>query len=96
MTTLQNTKLDKIPKPVADIKVEEIEGELLLYHPRHTVAVYLNPPAAVIWSLCDGQRPVREIIQLIEESYPESKTTLTEEVLATLAELYEKKVLVLS
>ena len=54
----------------------------------------MNPTAAVIWGLCDGQRPVREIIQLIEESYPESKTTLTEDVLATLADLYEKKVLV--
>jgi hypothetical protein len=96
MTGLQNTKLDKVPKPVADIKVEAIEGELLLYHPRQTVAVYLNPPAAVIWSLCDGQRPVREIIQLIEENYPESKTTLAADVLATLDDLYEKKVLVSS
>ncbi|THD70062.1 MAG: PqqD family protein [Bradyrhizobium sp.] len=94
MTTLQNTRLDKIPKPVADIKVEAIEGELLLYHPRNTVAVYLNPTAAVIWGLCDGQRQVREIIQLIEESYPDSKPTVTEDVLATLADLYEKKVLV--
>jgi hypothetical protein len=94
MTDLQNTGLDKTPKPVADIKVEAIEGELLLYHPRQTVAVYLNPTAAVIWGLCDGQRPVREIIQLIEESYPESKATVTEDVLATLADLYEKKILV--
>jgi predicted DNA-binding protein (MmcQ/YjbR family) len=94
MTELQDAKLDKAPAPVADIKVEAIEGELLLYHPRQTIAVYLNPPAAVIWSLCDGQRPVREIIQLIEQSYPESKATVTEDVLATLADLYEKKVLV--
>lgn len=93
MTGARNTKLDKIPKPTADIKVEAIEGELLLYHPRQTVAVYLNPTAAVIWGLCDGQRPVHEIIQLIEQGYPESKTTLTDDVLATLDDLYDKKVL---
>jgi hypothetical protein len=94
MTELQNTKLNQIPAPVADIKAEAIEGELLLYHPRQTMAIYLNPPAAVIWSLCNGQRPVREIIQLIEDGYPESKANLVEDVLATLNELYEKKVLV--
>ncbi len=58
MTGLEKTTLDKIPEPVADIKVEAIEGELSLYHPGQTVAVYL------------------------------------EDVLATLADLYEKKVLV--
>jgi hypothetical protein len=94
MTELQDARLEKAPAPANDIKVEVIDGELLLYHPRQTMAVYLNPPAAVIWSLCDGQRPVREIIGLIEQSYPESKENLTEEVLATLADLYEKKVLV--
>ena len=63
---------DLIPVPVPDVKVETIEGELLLYHPRNTRAVYLNPTAAVIWGLCDGRRRVREIIALIEECYPEA------------------------
>ena len=94
MTGLPDAKLNQVPTPVADLKIEAIEGELLVYHPRQTMAVYLNPPAAVIWSLCDGKRQVREIIQLIGDSYPESKATLTEDVLATLAELYEKKVLI--
>jgi hypothetical protein len=36
---------------------------------------------------------VQAIIDLIEESYPESNANLTEEVLATLTELYENHVL---
>jgi hypothetical protein len=65
MTGLQKTKLDKIPKPVADIKVEAIEGELLLYHPRQTVAVYLNPTAAVIWGCAtDNARCARSFNRL--------------------------------
>jgi hypothetical protein len=56
MTESMGRALDPVPVPVADVKVEVIEGELLLYHPGQTRAVYLNPPAALIWSLCDGQR----------------------------------------
>ena len=82
-----------VPAPAADVKVEVIEGEVLLYHPGQTTAVYLNPPAAIIWKLCDGRRDVAEIIRLIEESYPEAAPNLTEDVFATLAELYDNHVL---
>jgi hypothetical protein len=93
MTDTQNASIDLVPVPVADVKVEAIEGELLLYHPRQTKAIYLSPSAAVIWSLCDGQRPIREIIELIGESYPESKDNLSEDVLATVAQLRDNGVL---
>ena len=91
---LQNVSLDSIPAPVADVRVEVIEGELLLYHPEQTKAIYLNPSAAVIWSLCDGQRRAQEIIQLIGESYPDATPDLTKEVLATLEELCQSRVLI--
>ena len=83
------------PAPVADVRVEVIEGELLLYHPEQTKAIYLNPSAAVIWSLCDGKRTTREIIRLISESYPDARANLTEEVLTTLADLHENRVLMI-
>jgi hypothetical protein len=89
-----NVSMDTIPAPVPDVKVETIAGELLLYHPAQTKAVYLNPPAAIIWSLCDGRRDVRTIVQLIAESYPDSTASLADEVLAALTELYENQLLV--
>jgi predicted DNA-binding protein (MmcQ/YjbR family) len=92
-TLSRNVSIDSVPAPGADVRVEVIEGELLLYHPEQTKAIYLNPSAAVIWSLCDGRRRAQEIIDLIAESYPDSKPNLTEEVLATLEELYESRVL---
>ncbi len=94
MTESRDGKIDLVPVPIADVKTEVIEGELLLYDPRQTKAIYLNASAAVIWSLCDGRRQVREIIRLIKEGYPDAKTTLTEDVLATLDQLYESGVLV--
>ncbi len=93
MTDSQDAAMDLVPVPASDVKVEAIEGELLLYHPLHTRAIYLNPSAAVIWSLCDGQRRVGDIIQMIGESYPESKDQLTEEVLSTVTQLRDSGVL---
>jgi hypothetical protein len=93
MTEANTAMTDLVLMPVADIKVESIDGELLLYHPRQTRAIYLNPTAAIIWSLCDGQRRVGEIIQLIADSYPESKGNLEEDVFTTLQELRDNGVL---
>jgi len=96
MAQSKNATIDQIPVPISNVKTEVIEGELLLYDPRQTKAVYLNQPAAVIWSLCDGHRRVREIIRLIRDGYPDSKANLSEEILATLNQLYESGVLVAS
>lgn len=93
MTQPKTATIDLAFAPVTGVKTETIDGELLLYHPRLTKAVYLNPAAAVIWSLCDGQRRVGEIIQLIGDSYPESKDTLKEEVFSTLQRLRDDGVL---
>ena len=93
MTASQNAMIDVVPVPVADVRVETIEGELLLYHPQQTKAIYLNPSAAVIWSLCDGRRRIGEIIALIAASYPEPKDHLTEEVFASVAQLRDSGVL---
>jgi tetratricopeptide (TPR) repeat protein len=90
----QPKMIDFVPKPAADIVMEMIEGELLLYHPQQACAVYLSPTAAVIWGLCDGKRSTREIIQLIGDSYPVAAATVTDDVLITLNELQDSGVLV--
>ena len=59
MTGSQGTSIDHIPVPAAGVEMEVVEGEVLLYHPQQTRAVYLNPTAAVVWGLCDGSRSVR-------------------------------------
>jgi len=94
MTELE-TIVDQIPMPISNVESEVIDGEVLLYQPQQTRAVYLSPTAAVIWSLCDGKRSVREIIRAIDESYPEAGADLKEDVLATLKQLQESGVLVL-
>lgn len=47
----------------ADSIVQEMDGELVIYHANTAQASVLNQTAAVIWKLCDGKTSVREIAQ---------------------------------
>lgn len=66
--------LEAIPCANTEFSLEEIDDELLLYHPAKTKAVYLNETAALVWQLCDSKRSVAEIVSLLKENYPESDT----------------------
>ena len=72
------------PLPVNEFTLEELDNELLLYHPTKTTTVYMNETASIIWRLCDGKRTVGDIIRLIEESYPEAAPGIEEDVESTL------------
>lgn len=85
----------RIPVPADFVEVEVIDNEVLLYHPRQTAAVYLNPTAAVVWGLCDGTRSVAEIVALLEQSYPDADPPVAEGVEAALAGLQKDGMIVL-
>jgi hypothetical protein len=95
MTNGENRSLAIVPTPVAGVEMEVVEGEVLLYHPQQTRAVYLNATAALVWGLCDGSRSVAEIITLIGQSYPDA-VTLAEDVLSTVDQLRQNGVLVIA
>ena len=94
MSGVPHMVLDQIPVRSADVAMEVVEGELLLYHPQKASSVYLNQTAALVWGLCDGARSVGEIVRVLGDSYPEADASLTDEVLATLKQLQESGVLV--
>lgn len=80
-------KPEAIPHPNTEFSLEEIDDELLLYHPAKTKAVYLNETAALVWQLCDSKRSISEIIQLLEENYPDSDHDIQADVENTLHQL---------
>lgn len=85
-----------VPRPVDGYRVEEIDGELLLYHPQSTATVYMNNTAALVWQLCDGQRDVAEIVDILAESFPESDSRVDDDVLRALTSFREQGALNLS
>ncbi len=79
----QNSRNRK-PKPAQGYRVEEMDGELLLFHPQSTATVYMNQTAALVWQLCDGARDVNEILGILSDSFPEAYTNLEQDVLTAL------------
>ena len=73
-----------IPVPNADFRLEELDNELLLYHPAKTKTVYMNETASLVWQLCDGKRSVGEIVALLSDSFPEAGDGLLDDVETTL------------
>jgi hypothetical protein len=74
----------RIPKPVPDYRLEELDNELLLYHPAQTKTIYLNETASLVWQLCDGERSEQDIVDLLRESFPEAADTVESDVARTL------------
>lgn len=68
--------------------LQELDDEILLYHPQQTRAVYMNATATLIWGLCDGATPVAEIIRLLEQSFPDAPG-IAADVRATLERFAE-------
>ncbi len=67
---------------VADM--ESLDGEIVLFHPATQKILYSNRSGALIWGLCDGQRTVADIIQLLSEAYPDSALEIEADVRDTL------------
>ena len=75
-----------------DFILERIDGEITVYHPTLTTAVYLNETGALIWELCDGKRTISDIIELLGEQYPESLTQIETDVKALIGQLVERSI----
>ena len=78
------------PKRNSSFRLEEIDGELLLFHPGTTKMIYCNQSASVIWQLCDGTRTVEDMIRLLAEAYPEGAQGMAQDVETTLQQLLDQ------
>ena len=79
-----------------DLQEEQVGEELVLYHHASRKSVYLNESGAVVWKLCDGQRTVQQIIDLLAESYPDAKADMAADVWESINNLRREGVLQLN
>ena len=77
------------PRQEEGYMLEELDGELLLYHLDQTRTIYLNSSAALVWNLCDGRSTVAEIIAFLQGEYPEAAAQMEHDVLEALANLHQ-------
>lgn len=89
----RRTQVQEKPKRVDDIFYEEIEGEVVLYNPSRGDVHLLNPVAASIFDLCDGNRKVEEIAEEISSITGADFDEVLSDVRKTLEEFQEKELL---
>lgn len=80
----------------AGFVLEQIDNEIAVYHPSLTTSVYMNESGAVVWQLCDGERTVRDIIDILCEAYPESSKQIKDDVITTIKHLVDHEIAQLS
>ena len=79
--------LEDKPLKNDDCRMEELDDEILLYHPGNNKTLYINKSASIIWQLCTGEQTVADIISLIKDAYPAELDNIEQDVIATLTEL---------
>ncbi len=82
-----------IPMVNSVYTVEEFDGEILLYTEAGTQAVYLNDAAYAVWLLCKENMTVGQIIEYLEEVYPDQKEQIREDVVTALNTLLSNSVI---
>jgi coenzyme PQQ synthesis protein D (PqqD) len=58
-----------IPHPNANVIVQDVLGELLVYDLKRDIVRRLNRVAAAIWKQCDGRKNVAEIARAVAPQY---------------------------
>jgi hypothetical protein len=84
-------RVSTIPSRSFDVRVNESDGKLLLV--RGFDAFELDDVAATIWSACDGQRTVEQVIDAVVEAYDIDRPTAQRDVEGFLAQLRDASLL---
>ena len=74
----------KCPERAPNISEYEVEDETVLYDPRSDAAHVLNPTAAVVWWLCDGDHKVKEIARELGDLYDKESDAVRADVEAII------------
>ncbi len=85
-----------IPTPNAEYALERFDNEILLYSVTDTKAVYLNETACMVYGMCNSGQTIGQIITLLEEAYPEQKTTIRQDVCEALQQLIQDGALIVN
>jgi len=71
---------NSIPTPRRGFIIKQMDSEILLYRHSLKKTIYLNESAAVVWQLCDGERIVQHIVDILADAYPDKRAQVAADV----------------
>jgi hypothetical protein len=84
------------PRRVADYRIEELDGELLIYRFADTTVLYCNDTASLVWHLCDGDTTIAEMTALLGAAYPDAAADIPSQLDETLADFLREGIITLA
>lgn len=78
---------NKIPQINSSFIAEEFEDELLLFNEEGEKALYLNDTAQAVLKLCGDDLSVGQIIEFLQQQYPDNQDEIVADVIEVLATL---------
>lgn len=90
--------MDLTRKPVVDpsFTAEDFDSETLIYNEAGSKAFYLNDAANAVLQLCREDLSVGQIIECLQQAYPDKAQTIADDVAGVLETLIESGVVTLS
>lgn len=78
-----------LPKRIDGFHLELVGEDILLYNPADIKIISLNQTAMIIWRLCDGTIRVDEMIEALQDIYPDAVDDIADDVHSTLQQFEE-------
>lgn len=96
--SMRTEPMDDNDRPVVNpaYTVETFDNEILLYSKAGTQAVYFNDAAHAVWKLCSEDLTVGQVIEYLEQTYPEQRDKIRPDVIAALEMLIANNIISLS
>jgi PqqD family protein of HPr-rel-A system len=74
------------PTKRADVVELDTGEELILYHHPSSLVHHLNPSAALVWRLCDGDTTVMRLTREVAQEYRLAPAQVAQQVMGVVAE----------
>jgi hypothetical protein len=69
-----------------NVRAIQVEGETMLHDPTVQKVYVLNPTAALVWSLCDGDHTLEQMIDAVKTQFSQTtEADIPQDVDQTLA-----------
>ena len=76
--------LNKRPLRAGNFTSDIVDNEVILFNPDGSRFLYLNQSAALVWEQCTGALSAKEIIQAMQQAFPDAVEEVQNDIENTL------------